>query len=455
MNVTNPSILGGYTIKAIMDTWTLQEGYPLLTVTRNYANNSALLSQKRFLLEPYRADQISSHLNPSTLFRFQWYIPFNYMNTSRVSFLDWLAPNETRTVNDIASSNEWIVFNVHEFGFYRVNYDERNWQLLTSELKNDRNRFSVITRAQLIDDAFNLARSMDLNVAVPFHLSTYLCNEIDYIPYSAFSTNIQYPLIMFSRNENKTTYRQLQTFIHTLEQSMYDKLGWTIVPTSSDYFSRQLRSLVIGDLCANGYIPCVNSAISQYRQWRLNSTATSINPDFRTTVYCQGIKHGTTTDYEHIRQEYEQTNDEVEKYRLGYALTCSQNTTLLNQLLNSTLTNEYIRLHDASTFISHISIQPTGQNLTWRFISERWSELVAKYGGIILTLPHIVESVLQYMNTERELADIEKFMVDTADLSIAKRAFLLSIEKIRANIQWMNTVGSDIQELLANNSLRC
>ena len=446
-NVTSPSLFGGYTLKAIMDTWTLQEGYPLLTITRNYANNSALLSQKRFLLEP--------HSNPFTLLRFQWYIPFNYMNTFQLSFLDWLVPNQTLTINDIASSDEWIIFNVHEFGFYRVNYDEQNWQLLTSKLKTDRSRLSTVTRAQLIDDAFNLARSGDLNVTVPFHLSTYLCNETDYVPYSAFSTNIQYLLIMFSQNENKTTYRQLQTFIHTLGQPIYDKLEWMVAPTSSDYLSRQLRSLVISDLCANEYIPCMNSAVSQYLQWRLNPTAFSVNPDLRTTVYCQGIKHGTTADYEYLRQKYKQTNDQAEQYRLGYALTCSQNTTLLNQLLNSTLTNEYIRLQDSPTFIRHISIQPGGQKLAWRFISERWSELIAKYGGIILTLPYIVENVLQHVNTEHELADIEKFMIDTPGLSMAERAFLLSIEKIRTNIRWMNTVGSDIQAFLATNSLKC
>ncbi|CAF4183180.1 unnamed protein product, partial [Rotaria magnacalcarata] len=51
-NVTSPITLGGYTIKQIMDTWTLQEGYPVLMVTRNYNDNTLILKQKRFLLDP-------------------------------------------------------------------------------------------------------------------------------------------------------------------------------------------------------------------------------------------------------------------------------------------------------------------------------------------------------------------------------------------------------------------
>jgi aminopeptidase N len=33
------------TVKQVMDTWTLQDGYPVLIVTRNYSEGSAVLSQ--------------------------------------------------------------------------------------------------------------------------------------------------------------------------------------------------------------------------------------------------------------------------------------------------------------------------------------------------------------------------------------------------------------------------
>ena len=35
-------------VKTVMDTWTLQTGFPTLTVNRNYADNTAKLSQVNF-----------------------------------------------------------------------------------------------------------------------------------------------------------------------------------------------------------------------------------------------------------------------------------------------------------------------------------------------------------------------------------------------------------------------
>lgn len=454
-NVTNPSNLGGFTIKQIMDTWTLQEGYPVLLVTRNYQTNSVTLSQKRFLLDPNGGNHTSQYSNPFKPLDFQWYIPYDYLIDGDLSPFHWLPPNKTDQLFDIGSSTDWVIFNINEFGFYRVNYDTRNWHLITDGLQRNHSRFPVVSRAQLIDDSFSLARSRDLDVTIPLQLSTYLCREQSFIPFSAFSTSIQYPTIMFGQNENSLEYKQLQQYIRTVEEPAYQRFGWTIDDSSADYLSRQLRALIISDLCANEYQPCVNEAILQYRLWRSNQTAHFINPDFRTIVYCQGVKNGTSDDYRFIQSKYKQTNDQVEKNRFGLALTCTRDVALLEQLLNETLSNDYIRLQDSSTFIGRISAQPGGQNLTWHFMSHRWSELVAKLGGMSFTLANIVESVLQNVNSHQELKIIERFMRGTKDLSVAERAFLSSIEKIKANIRWMDTIGRDIRMWLSSNTVKC
>ena len=43
------SLKNEISVKDVMDTWTLQMGYPVVTVTRNYLNNSMKIKQTRFL----------------------------------------------------------------------------------------------------------------------------------------------------------------------------------------------------------------------------------------------------------------------------------------------------------------------------------------------------------------------------------------------------------------------
>ena len=120
------------TVKNIMETWTLQMGYPVINVTRNYGSNSALVSQvfifsidisktsnknfikcvpmlkERFLLRR------SKESNDTHVYR--WWVPLTYMREGaplqRGS--DWLSDsqdNKTITVNGV-SDDEWVILNV-------------------------------------------------------------------------------------------------------------------------------------------------------------------------------------------------------------------------------------------------------------------------------------------------------------------------------------------------------
>ena len=57
----------------------------------------------------------------------------------------------------------------------------------------------VENRAQLIDDAFNLARSGEIDQVTALELTAYLDAEIEYLPWEATLTVMAYIRDMFSR----------------------------------------------------------------------------------------------------------------------------------------------------------------------------------------------------------------------------------------------------------------
>lgn len=89
------------TIKEIMDTWTLQKGYPVVHVHRSFNNSlsssSSILTirQNWFLLNPS-----SKILNTSAYHKYKWFVPFTFTTKSNPSFEfeskpHWLRPNQS------------------------------------------------------------------------------------------------------------------------------------------------------------------------------------------------------------------------------------------------------------------------------------------------------------------------------------------------------------------------
>ena len=71
---------------------------------------------------------------------------------------------------------------------FRVNYDKKNWELIRQQLIKDHTAIHVINRAQILNDALNLAKSDHLDYETALGLTEYLSNEMEYIPWSAALT---------------------------------------------------------------------------------------------------------------------------------------------------------------------------------------------------------------------------------------------------------------------------
>jgi aminopeptidase N len=78
-------------------------------------------------------------------------------------------------------------------GYYRVNYDIYNWELIARFLNTDNyTKIHVLNRAQIIDDAYYLMMSRQLPLTIFLELTSYLSRETDYIAW--------YPMIKALEN---------------------------------------------------------------------------------------------------------------------------------------------------------------------------------------------------------------------------------------------------------------
>jgi len=63
------------------------------------------------------------------------------------------------TVSSLPPKDQWVIFNLQQAAYYRVNYDDHNWNLIIQQLKKDHQVICPINRGQIVDDAMNLARA--------------------------------------------------------------------------------------------------------------------------------------------------------------------------------------------------------------------------------------------------------------------------------------------------------
>lgn len=140
----------------------LQTGYPIVNVTRNYKNNSAEVTQHRFLKNPMQPKKLMDNDNPC------WWVPLSYTTEQELDFnttepKTWLECNSTnqpisKEIFDLPEDDEWVIFNVQIAGLYKIRYDEHNWNLLIKQLSGpEYEKISTLNRAALINDALDLA----------------------------------------------------------------------------------------------------------------------------------------------------------------------------------------------------------------------------------------------------------------------------------------------------------
>lgn len=176
-----------YNMKTIMDSWTLQTGYPLVKVNRNYEDGSIVITQHRFL---------ENNTIPEEEAKKCWWVPLSYTTPSELDFMTttpkaWLECDESEgnvplKLNDVAAANEWIIFNIQLSGVYRVMYDIDNWKLLNATLNSDKfSTIHVMNRAHLVDDAISFAWSGYHDYDITFDILEYLTKEREYLPWKS------------------------------------------------------------------------------------------------------------------------------------------------------------------------------------------------------------------------------------------------------------------------------
>ncbi|KAM5249193.1 thyrotropin-releasing hormone-degrading ectoenzyme isoform 2-T2 [Hipposideros larvatus] len=423
-------------IQEVMDQWTLQMGYPVITILGNTtAENWIIITQQHFIYDISAKTKALAHQNSSYL----WQIPLTIVvgNRSHVSSeaIIWVSnKSESHRITSL-DKGSWLLGNINQTGYFRVNYDLRNWRLLIDQLIRNHEVLSISNRAGLIDDAFSLARAGHLPQNIPLEIIRYLSEEKDFLPWHAASRAL-YPLDKLLDRMEK--YNVFNEYILKQVATTYIKLGWpknnfngSLVQAS--YQHEELRREVIMLACSFGNKHCHQQASTLISDW-ISSNRNRIPLNVRDIVYCTGVSLLDEDVWEFIWMKFHSTTAVSEKKILLEALTCSDDRNLLNRLLNLSLNSEVVLDQDAIDVIIHVARNPHGRDLAWKFFRDKWKILNTRYGEALFMNSKLISGVTEFLNTEGELKELKNFMKNYD--GVAAASFSRAVETVEANVRW-------------------
>ncbi|EDV93345.1 aminopeptidase N [Drosophila grimshawi] len=418
-------------IEDMLVSWTRQGGVPVLNVERNYENGFFTVQQEQYTNDKsYQSSLL-------------WYVPFNYAVQSNPDFrnteaTDYLLNEKQKLIEAKSNTDEWLILNKQSTGYYRINYDNRNWELIIDGLINHSHKIHARNRAQLISDSYNFATSGRLPHATLLQLMTYLPQENQYAPWATANTVVTLFNRYLSGDED---YSDFQFYVSELVSDQFDKFGVNDL-AGEHHLVKFTRNVVINVACMAGLKSCLSETNTKLQS--LVDNGTPLEPNLQTPIYCNGLKQAKDDVFNFVYDKMMNSNDQAERRLLISALGCAQNEKQLEKYVSSSIdhTNK-LRTQERYTLLSPTYSRGTvGWNVCVDFLMNHWQEygeLNSGFGGVNPLYSDIV-GMSAYVVNEDQKAKLQLLVDEVKNSLFVPDTIQVSVDSvIAANMEWLST----------------
>jgi len=430
-------------ITRIMDTWTRQMGYPVLTVEK-VKDTEWRLTQSRYLLDP----SVASQSAPSP-YDYKWEIPVTYTTSGDPTSKSqkWLSSTDPFLLVNAQSGTDWVKFNVGQYGFYRVNYPESEWAQFAQLLMKSHEVLSTKDRAHLINDAFSLAESGHVPYSVPLSMTKYLKKEQSLIPWESAYDKIN---TMGKLLKDSPSYSLFRNYVLNLVTDHYERLQWK---DDGTHIEKLHRINILTLACKNGYKPCLEQAGNVFLAW-ISDKSAYIPPNLRTIAYKYGmLSKGDEATWNTMLQRYTDETNAQEKTKLLKGLAWINQPWMIRQFLRLAKNETIVRGQDYMLCLRYIAQNPIGLPIVWEFIREEWPYLVERFSLNDRYLGRMPKYISYTFSSQLRLDELLAFFKKYPEAGAGKRARKQAIESIQNNVKWLKIHNSTIEKWFEQNVL--
>ncbi|KAM7313766.1 aminopeptidase N [Ixodes scapularis] len=249
---------------------------------------------------------------------------FREENRSDINLCNFVTAN----LPSVPKDDDWLILNLRGYGYYRVNYDARNWNLILMELNTYHTNIDVLNRARIIDDLFDLADMSILPYGTALHASEYLRREKEIIPWLTVLKKWQYIEAMLSGGTIIEKWKLLPEGLTYIREKYTCDIGDLL-----NYFDfKHLRRIHYAWACRYKYAPCVIEARHAFNFFRRSGPRSkSLLVDHQVTVFCTVIEDGGESEWQALYNLLSHASSPTERSNIIVSLGCSKNPSTLRR----------------------------------------------------------------------------------------------------------------------------
>ncbi|KAH8358875.1 hypothetical protein KR093_002949, partial [Drosophila rubida] len=413
-------------VREIMLSWSHSEWLPIVSVIRNYENDTITFRQH------------SIHTKNEL-----WWIPLNFATSQSPSFeqthVDYFMPplsEHTLSLNELQldlGGRDWLIVNKQQTGFYHVVYDMENLRAIARQLQLNHTVIHHSNRAALFQDLAPLIEHNEIeSMEVYFELLKYLEFEDQVFSWERVAPTLQF---LHSSLYDTTSYSLFRQFMRRLIASSFQRVLRTLNAgvSSIDVFS---YSELVESACQAEVPECLSYTKKLAHDYIFkNSSLEIIYPDhyyaLHDVILCQGLRYQSYEEFQSLINVLKTTQENLNlREDMIYAMRCTQNPQhmlhYLNLLIDANSTDSVLNEKETLLYIIYVfKTNVASRSVIWHLIEHNYKTLarssvfiqifndIAEYvperqKDHFTMLHHKIEEYLQSEQISHKLPLIEK-----------------------------------------------
>ncbi|KAK3410804.1 hypothetical protein EUGRSUZ_J02839 [Eucalyptus grandis] len=329
----------GVEVTNLMDTWTKQKGYPLISVNLN--GHILKFEQSQFVLSGLAGEGL-------------WIVPItlclgSYERQKKFHF--------------------WIKINIYQSGFYRVKYDDKLAAQLIKAIES--NYLSATDKFGIMDDTHALCQAGKQSLSSLVTLMGVYRKETDYTVVSNL-IDVCYNIVKIYYDAFQDSVDNLrQHFINILLPSA-ERLGWESV-SGEPHLNVLLRGEIFMALASFGDEKTHEDATKRFESLLKDKNTPLLSADTKRAAYIAVMRKTTVASrnyFESLLSIYREADTVQEKERILRHLAASPDPEIVREVLNFLVSDE-VRDQDIIYGFSGISLE--AREAAWKWLKVRSS----------------------------------------------------------------------------------